>query len=58
MNWFFVSLPLVGLGVAWATIPHLVPAVRHQRTERTLARIRANGHGHLTASSEGVSDRP
>jgi hypothetical protein len=29
MNWFFATLPLVVLIVASATIPRLVPAVRH-----------------------------
>ena len=47
MNWLFVSLPLVALTVASATIPRLVPAVREQRTALSVHRARANGRGHL-----------
>lgn len=51
MNWFFAILPLLGLTVASATIPRLVPAVRDQRTALADGRLRANGHGRLTDPS-------
>ncbi len=48
MTWFFVTLPLVVLMVAVATIPRLVPAVREQRASLAGVRHRSNGHGRLT----------
>ncbi len=58
MNWFFVSLPLIGLGVASATIPRLVPAVRQHRSALADDRTRSNGHGHLSPGPERIIDRP
>jgi hypothetical protein len=51
MNWLFVSLPLVALMLASATIPRLVPAVRQQRAALETNRVRANGHGYLPPGS-------
>ncbi len=65
MNWFFAVLPLLALVVASATIPRMVPAVRHQRSVLADDRLRAdgprrlssNGHGHLSAGTGSVGTR-
>jgi hypothetical protein len=57
MNWFFVSLPLIGLGIASATIPRLVPAVRDHRTELAVGRTRSNGRDRFSPGPGGF-DRP
>jgi hypothetical protein len=51
MNWLFVSLPLVALTLASATIPRLIPAVRRQRAALETNRVRSNGHGQLPPGS-------
>ena len=57
MTWFFVTLPLVALMVAVATIPRLVPAVREQRTSLAGARNRSNGHGRPTPGPAPTGER-
>jgi hypothetical protein len=57
MNWFFVTLPLVGLAIASVSIPHLVPAVRQQRAVLTVGRAGSNGRGVLSPRARHSLDR-